>query len=244
MRCAKWICSLLFLALAACQNAQPSPAATPTLWQVQRTPALAWMGNIFNTCAQQQSGIAIQSIEVAAVNLNPAIAAFSLRWGEPQSVVGSAYEIGWDMLAVIVNPSNPVQSLNRKDLLAIYNGSARDWKAFQPASSSDGRIQVWSGIEGDDLRQIFEGQILKQTAFNSFAFLAPSPAAMLAAIATDANAIGYLPARWLNDTVKTVVLKDVPAEDLKQPILAISNQPPQTEMKIWLSCVQSLVQPK
>jgi hypothetical protein len=244
MRCAKWICSLLLLALAACQNPQPIPAATPTMWRVQRTPALAWMGSTFNTCAQQQSGIAIQTIETAAVNLNPAKAAFSLRWGEPQTLVGTAYEIGWDVLVVIVNPSNPVQSLNRKELLAIYNGSARDWKTFMPAGSSGGQIQVWSGIEGDDLRQVFEGQILKQTAFTPFAFLAPSPDAMLFAIAADANAIGYLPARWLNDKVKTVALKDVPAEDLKQPILAISNQLPPAEMKIWLSCLQSLVQPK
>jgi hypothetical protein len=55
-------------------------------------------------------------------------------------------------------------------------------------------------------------------------FLAPDPGAMLEAISEDPAAIGFIPRRWLEEIVSSVTITDVEDEELRQPILALSEQ--------------------
>jgi hypothetical protein len=68
--------------------------------------------------------------------------------------------------------------------------------------------------------------------------LAPSPIAMLQAIREDPQAIGFIPRRALDSSVKTLEIPDVPLEILTHPILVLTPAEPTGALKSILLCLQ------
>ncbi|NMC79640.1 MAG: hypothetical protein GYA59_09800 [Chloroflexi bacterium] len=229
---------LLALLLVACQAATPTPAPMPTLWQVGYTSTLSWMGPLFNTCTLQDSGVGLLVFERPASALDPQESDFSLRWGAPPDSSIPAAVIGSDELVFITHPDNPVQSLSLDDLKAIFSGTARSWEAF---GTSPSEIELWLAPDGSDLQQVFQALLGLGDGPTPYGFLAPDPLAMRQAVAASPTAIGYLPARWLDESVQMLTVSDVTLEALQQPILALYNQEPQGQKKQWLLCVQNAI---
>jgi hypothetical protein len=229
---------LLVLLLAACQPATPTPAPMPVLWQVNYTPTLRWMGPLFNTCIQQHPGNGLLVFERPAVSLNPEEADFGLRWGAPANLTVSAAVIGWDELVFITHPDNPVKTLSRDDLKAIFSGAVRTWDAFDAGSAN---IELWFAQDGSDVQQVFQSVLGADEGRRPYSFIAPDQLSMRQAVAASPVAIGYLPRRWLDASVQAVEVSTIDPEALRQPILALYSREPQAEKKEWLLCVQKSI---
>jgi len=222
--------------LAACLPATPQPLPTPQIWQAQFTPALSWIGPALNLCTRQQPGIALSVDERPAQALNPAQADFTLRWGAPEPLNNYAAEIATDELVVIVHPDNPIESLDLSEIKAIFTGKNQNWSAFIKGNSD--KIQVWTEAGGSDVQRVFQSVLLQQPLTYPFAHLAPDPLAMRQSVGADPTAIGYLPRRWLDSTVRAVQIKGINASELRQPVLVMGESEPQGAQKDWLLCVQ------
>ena len=69
--------------------------------------------------------------------------------------------IGRDALVFLVNPSNPVQSLTRDQLVDIYTGKAANWK---DVGGEDLPIVAYQRIENSGSQVMMEKQVMKGTA--------------------------------------------------------------------------------
>lgn len=237
------IVGALFTLLVSCTPA-PNPAqpvSTPAfIWHVQIEPEVDYLRPVFNLCAQQNPEIGILLVDRLSTSTVPAD--FYFRWGAPENIQGYAVVLGSDHLAIIVHPSNPHKGLARDDLRSIYQNVLTDWNDLDPALSFSGQIEVWRYQPEQSIQRIFEQLLNTPLLRNPFAMLAPDPEAMRQAVSQNPDAIGFLPARWLNTSVKPLMLSDVTAEALSQPVLAISSSEPDSLQQSWLHCVQDILE--
>lgn len=235
-----------FLLLNACQptNSIANPTPTLALWQVQFSPSLQWMGPVMNLCAQNDSGIGLIVSELPAESLEPLEADITLRWDEPDDLPFYSSLLGWDDLIVSVNADNPITELTLLELKQIYSGKIRNWgNLLDDDQANPGEIQVWTIPPGDDIQQVFADGLVPEKFSYPFAMLAPDAHTMRQAIAENPGAIGYLPQRWVDSSIREVNLQDVDNSDLRRPILAILPNEPDARKKGWLACLAQNIQP-
>jgi hypothetical protein len=235
----------IVLILTACRATTPAvkPIITPEIWQIQLTSDLQWLETGLNLCTNQQAGLGLATFERPASVLDNHPADITLRWGAPEHLTGSAFVLAYDELVVAVNSHNPIQSLSQKDIQAIYNGKITNWKNLKQSTAFDQKIQPWGYQEGEETQQVFTSGLVKDFQPGAVAGIAPAPQAMRQALAADPGAIGYIPQRWLDQSIRRVSLIDKPANLLRIPILAITGSEPTRQQKLWLSCLQSTLQP-
>lgn len=239
----KMIVGMLFILLVSCTPAPKPAQPVPTpafIWRVQVDPEVGYLQPVFNLCAQQNPEVGILLVDKPSTSTVPLD--FYFRWGTPESSQGYAAILSSDPLAVIVHPSNPHESLSRDDLRSIYQNSLTDWNSLNPTLSFSGQIEVWHYPPEQPIQRIFEQLLDIPLLRNPFAMLAPDPETMRQAISQNPNAIGFLPARWLDAYVKPLTLSDMPAEALDQPVLVISSNEPDSLQQSWLLCIQDVLE--
>ena len=84
----------------------------------------------------------------------------------------------------------------------MYTGQISNW----PAANGEPALTVhpWVLPAQDETQAFFETTLLGGDQIVKTAMIAPSPAAMLEAIAEDPQAIGFLPMRTLDSSVKSI----------------------------------------
>lgn len=212
------VLGLLALVLAACQSA-PAVQATPqTPLKVAVSPSLTWLESDLAACAASV-GTAVQRADDAPADSG----VIALRLGAPDDGRFAAV-LGQEQVVVIVHPDNLQPDLTREDAMAIFSGQQKSWP--------DGaEILAWS------LPVTSDAHAAMLAAGFSFAGtgLAATPQTMLQAISSDPAAIGYLPARWVDASVRALEIKGMPVD---VPILAVSAQEPQGSARALLVCLQ------
>ena len=116
--------------------------------------------------------------------------------------------IAIDGIAVIVNSSNDVSSLTIEQTNGIYTGAITSW------SQVDGKnapIAVVSREEGSGTRGAFEEIVRFQGKLLPGANQLTSTGAILANIAQNQDAIGYISLGSINDSIKALSVDGVPA---------------------------------
>jgi hypothetical protein len=234
---------IIGLAAASCQAVAPvSSPPTTQYWRVQYMPALAWMAPAFNLCIRQgPPGYALAVFERPASALDISQAEIILRWGAGTDTSGAPVELGSDDLVLVVNPQNPLQTLTASQIRNIFSGANHAWSDYSKANPNT--IQVWSYPQGNEIRQYFE-QALSPVDLLPPAHLAPDPNALRQAVAADPSAIGYLPGRWVDTSVRQLSIDGVSELSLRQPILAVTQATPQGAQKEWLLCLQRSIAQK
>jgi hypothetical protein len=235
---------LVSLILAGCgvEPLQATPFPTPVIWDVTLDPALDWLRPYLNACTQSLDGVFIVAQGSTADYQTPFANTFDIAWGSPVQIDGSAFILGWDELAVIVNEENPILGLSKTDLTKIFEGNTNQW-AEVPVSSdlSNGEIHVWTYPSGNTIQRDFEDILNTENYQNPFAGIAPNPQAMMEAVRDDPQAIGFLPERWIAPGVKKVEILELDENELKKPILVIAGEQPGQEEKGWLLCVMDKI---
>ena len=115
----------------------------------------------------------------------------------------------YDGIAVIVNPANEaVKNITTEQLADIYSGKITNWKEV---GGDDAEIFVVSREESSGTRSAFEELIALEDAggLTGAASVSEGNGPVQAAVAENANAIGYVSFSFIDDTVKALTVNDV-----------------------------------
>jgi hypothetical protein len=228
---------LACLAIAACSTpitatVPPSPAPV----RVAFSSTLGIIEDALHICANDHPEIALIVDKRPVSSIDIKDNDITLWWGEKPAQVSFAYPIAQDELVVILNLVNSNSNLSTNELIALYSGKVNNWDEI---STFQHTVSVWSYPEGNELRGIFDENILRDQHLTPLAFLAPSPKAMLEAITSDPGAIGFLPRSWLNQDVFSTQIDLELQNELSKPVLALANTKPQGGPRILLDCLQN-----
>lgn len=237
----KHITFFLLVFLTACTPALPTPPplTPPAVWQVQLTPSLAWLTPAINRCAAEQPAINLVLLERPTPSLDMAAADILLRWGAPASLAAPAVILGEDDLIFIVHPSNPLTQLTTADLTSLLAGKTTTWEKLAPGAAKD-TLKVYFYPTGEDPQQVLEKALPDLPTNRETGWLSPDPAAVRQAVAASPTALGFIPRRWLDSSVKAISINGLPASALRQPVLAITPKTPSDAQKAWLTCLQTV----
>lgn len=124
----------------------------------------------------------------------------SKRGVEPQEFV-----VGRDALAVIVHPSNPIDSLTMEQIKDIFTGEITNWK---DVGGPDAEILVYTRDSSSGTYGFFKEHVLEDEEYASHARTTASNAAMRATVAQEEYAIGYVGLSFLSGVKALGVSKD------------------------------------
>lgn len=213
----------LFMLSGCAGQDLPSDDIQPLI--LARTPGLASYNEVFLTC--QQPGAPVVIREVLPGESDPQ-AALALQWGEGEDLPAFVYRVAEDQLAVITHAENPVEMLDLAQIRALFSGQIQSWEAL----GGDGDVVLWSLTDFHEGAAIFEAGVMDGRPINGGAFLAPDPAALLAEVSANPQAVGYLPFSWVSGDVHVV------QTGINQPVLAFSQNAPEGAATAWLACMQ------
>ncbi len=174
-------------------------------------PLVAKIGEAFNArypdvaldIAAGGSSVGIQAIHEGTVDIG--MASRNLTPEEADGV--TRYQIAVDVLAVVVNPTNPVEALTLEQLRGIYSGQIVNWR---DAGGPDAPITVVVRERNSGTRGAFDEMVLgKAEPAAPLLPAAITASEMSAAVAAAANAIGYVGFGNLDADVKVLAIEGV-----------------------------------
>jgi len=215
------------------------------VYQIGFDPELEWLLPVMNNCDQAQPQI--EFIYQPYADYSAAVISVDayLSYDLPLSGPGFAYQLGEDRLAVIVNPANSFNQTSLVLLDSIMSGRSTSWQSISEAcadcftggSASNVAIAIWALPGNSYLGNLFEKMYLN-TQLSSLAKIAPNSKTMRQMISADSAAIGFLPAGWMDSSVKALTISDEDWVVPVLPVLAASTEEPDTYLSQWLACVQ------
>ena len=205
--------------LNAC-GAQQTSQATPQLVKVYVTSAASSRLTDLYNCSTPSMAILLSGPQTADI---------TIRLGQPDSLSLPAYQIGTDDVAVVVQSQNNIDTLTVDQVHSIFLGQVTNWK---DVGGSVMPIQVWIYAQGEDLRQIFEQNVMNNQPVTSLARLAVSAQNMSDSVANNAGSIGFLPR-----SLETANVHDV-YKVASEPLLAITKSQPQGVVNDLIACLQ------
>ena len=239
---------LLCLGFVACAPT-PTPTPTKSLIRVITTPAFE--GLVTHWIIEYMD---IQDTARIDLRVLPLEGALDAAEGGTADVIvaGTQPPQGWfatplslEGIAVVVHPTNSIRSLNREDMAALFNGHIDSWSDL---GGNDLPVQPVIPLPGDETREYFCAQVLEGAGFSPDAFLAPSPLAMVAMVADDEGAIGFLPLSQTTDVLRVVRVDEVLPQTvtvgdgrypLHMEILALAPEQPGGAAHEWLAWIQA-----
>jgi phosphate transport system substrate-binding protein len=117
--------------------------------------------------------------------------------------------IGYDMIIPIVNPSNPLRSLTKEQLKAVYSGQCSDWKEI---GGGNGKIMVVSRDSSSGTFAVWNEKILQGLAITSGTSYEDSNGAIINAVSDNTRAIAYIARGYLNNQAKPLKVNGIAAD--------------------------------
>lgn len=146
------------------------------------------------------SGAGITGTQEGSLDIG--LSSRALKDGETGVV---AVTIALDGIAVIVNPENPVADLTMEQIAAIATGEITDWAEV---GGTAGEIVMLGREAGSGTRDGFESIVGVSDAC-VYAQELTATGAVIAAVQSNPNAIGYASLSALDDTVKAVTVEGI-----------------------------------
>jgi phosphate transport system substrate-binding protein len=125
-----------------------------------------------------------------------------------------------DGIAIIVNPSNPVNELTLEQLRKIYTGADSNWA---DVGGQNGGIIVLSRETSSGTYAFLQEHVLKKQDFTPKALLMPATSSIVEAVASDASAIGYVGLGYATQARGRVKVLNIKADD-DAPAVAPSEE--------------------
>jgi phosphate transport system substrate-binding protein len=119
--------------------------------------------------------------------------------------------IAYDAIAVIVNPSNPVDGLTKAQVKAIFEGRITNWKQV---GGPDMEIGLVNRDEASGTREAFFKIVLDKERFDPTAVVLPGTGQVRSVVAQAPSAIGYISLGFVTPEVKALAIDGVePSEE-------------------------------
>ncbi len=121
-----------------------------------------------------------------------------------------AVGIGKDSVAIVVNPTNPIDGLTMDEASKIFAGEIKNWKEV---GGEDSKIRVITREDGSGTREVFEKYVLKpsEREISGEASVKPSNGEVRATVHTDGASIGYLSLGYVDPSIKALKIDGVEA---------------------------------
>ncbi len=120
-----------------------------------------------------------------------------------QGVKVSEIIIGYDALAVVVNPSNPVDKLTKEQIEAIYTGQITNWKEV---GGQDLEIVVYARETSSGTYEFFKSELMNKKNYKPDVLSMPATGAVIQSVSQTKGAIGYVGLAYLESSTKAVKL--------------------------------------
>jgi len=240
----------LLAGLSACQPTAETPLPVPDIPVVNVSPgaaplALAWA----QAYVAEEGPLPFDLVPIGSEAGQESVSsgASSLMLDFPPPPDGwFVTPLGWEAIAVIVDPAVPVRSLSIEDLAQAFRGEITNWSELGVPAQP---LQVILPPAGDRFRQHFLDQVMPDGRVTTNARLAPSASAALDLVASTDGSLAIVPAHALPDgRVATVrIAGALPSAEtaasgrypLRVPALASAPAEPDTLVRQWLVWVQS-----
>lgn len=172
------------------------------------------------------SGAGIQAVQEGRCDIG--LSSRELKADEKASgLVGTV--LAYDGIAVVVNPSNPIQNLDIETIAKIYRGQITNWKEV---GGSDGEIVLIGREAGSGTRDGFESIIGAKNKCDYRQELT-STGDVITTVAGSPNAIGYASIASIKESVKAIQVNGVAATEdavldgtyaMRRPFLLVTKQ--------------------
>jgi len=130
------------------------------------------------------------------------------------------YKIGVDGVAIVVNPSNPINDLSKDQVKKIFSGEITNWKNV---GGNDAPINIYTRDEMSGTRDTFWKQALDKGNITDKSVVVASNGEMKAKISADENGIGYISIGYVDESVKAIKLDGIEPnqENVKKGIYSV-----------------------
>jgi phosphate transport system substrate-binding protein len=127
--------------------------------------------------------------------------------------------IGYDGIAVIVHPDNPVRSLDMAQLAGVFGGGIANW---QLVGGDDRPITLlsrpsYSGTHGLFLAKVLKTDKNPKADFAAHTTYIETSQELVSAVAGDPAAIGYVGVAWANEGVEVLAIAPARGETPLEP---------------------------
>lgn len=243
-----WV--LIILLAAGCQQSNIAAAETQTSIRVELSSTLQYLTPAIQACSLHGNGTHIILEEKPAAELGKTGADVSLRWGDAQiNPTLHIFRLGSDRLVFAAHKENPLKELTSNQVSLLSKGGIPTWGEIldqycPKCTASDvfweQPLEPWQYSPAEDISmEIIKIPSLNQSAAMNRIWVAPNAPGMVEAISNNTAAVGWLPARWLNESLKELAITDTNPEDLIIPVLAMTPNEPTPVISEWLFCLQS-----
>ena len=160
------------------------------------------------------SGTGIASLingTVDIANASRAIKDEEIAQAQAQGIDPQEIVIARDAIAVIVNPSNPVQQLTMEQVAGIYRGEINNWKELGGEDRPIVRVsrETNSGTHVYFLEAVVRlGDSDNKAIFSDDTLLLPSSEGIISEVGDNPNAIGYDGLGYVTEHVKVVAIAE------------------------------------
>jgi len=118
------------------------------------------------------------------------------------------FAIAYDCIVPVVHPSNTVVNLTVQQLKGIYKGEIKNWKEI---GGPDKKIVVISRDTSSGTYEVWEDKVMNKERVTPAALLQASNGAIVQAVSSNPNAIGYIGIGYADNSVKALMVDRVKA---------------------------------
>jgi phosphate transport system substrate-binding protein len=256
MKWAKRTAVILALALAGCHSPPPGipPAAETVALRLLSTTATAPLLHDLTEAYQQEHAelhfaFRVRSGDYARMidllnNTPPEEASYFLTNYLPPETALWAAPIGYDPIAIVVHPENPVVELSLEQLEQIFQGQLADWSAV---GGENLPITVVSRETGSGTRLALEATLPASRRVTPGARLAFSSEAVIRIVGQERGAVGYVSAGLLDARVRPVAVAGMLPSPLltayphQSPLLIVGRHEPEGDYRALIAWMQGPV---
>jgi phosphate transport system substrate-binding protein len=234
------VCALLLTGCAGRAKAQSDASGVTTIENIGSDTivnlALAWAEAYQATHPEVRisvtgggSGTGIASLingTADIANASRAIKSEEAQQAEANGIRPFEIEIARDAIAVIVHPSNPVDSLTLQQISNIYSGQITNWREV---GGEDRPIVCLSRETNSGTHVYFLETVIRlgdknnKTLFSPDTLLLPSSEGIIAELRQNPNAIGYDGLGYVTPDLKTIAVAAQPDTPYVKPSIETVN---------------------
>jgi len=139
--------------------------------------------------------------------------------------------IGFEGVAIIVNPSNSIKNLSSYQLNGIFTGRIKSW---QEVGGAAGEVQLYGRDEQSNTRGLIQYFVMKGGAFSNKVVTLNSAKEVVDAVAADRNGIAYITVKHLQEGIRSLAINGVEVSNktllldlypLRREIFLVSKEP-------------------
>lgn len=109
--------------------------------------------------------------------------------------------VGYDALAVITHPSNPVKKLTREQLEGLFRGKIKNWKEI---GGPDLKVIPYSRETSSGTYEFFKESALRYKNYMNGIMSMPATGSVIQSISQTKGAIGYVGLAYVNENVQAL----------------------------------------